>query len=137
MLRHALESLTPRLGVGGLLLKSRLWISRCSDPQSEFTILWQFGNGIRWLFAMRQHLNNHCQVPWRNFLFLRVVKIVKETYPSFTPTINIQSTTALADLFGRHDPVVLVTIHSALTAAIVLALEESNLSASVIVGDYP
>jgi hypothetical protein len=124
-------------GAGRLVLKSRLWLSRCGDPQSEFATLWQFGNNHRRLFAIRQHLNNPFQVPWQNFLFLRVLNIVKETYPTFTPAINIRGSTALGDLFGRHDPVVVITIHSLISPAIVLALEESNLSASMIVMEYP
>jgi len=139
MSRQTLKSLISRVGAGELVLRSRLWLrlNRCSDPQSEFATLWQFGNNIRWLFAIRLHLKNPFQVPWQNFLFLRVLNIVKETYPSFAPTINIHSATVLGELFGKHDPVVLVTIHSAISPAIVLALEESNLSASMIVQRYP
>jgi hypothetical protein len=76
-------------------------------------------------------------VPWHNFLFLRILNIVHETYPAFTPKINVHSATALNDVFRLHRPVVLVTVHNIVSPGIVLALEERGVRAAMIVREYP
>lgn len=140
MLRRPLDMLshvTSKLGAGGLVLKTRVWLSRSNDPQTEFATLWRFANNIRWFFAFRQHLANPFQVPWHNFLFLRIINIVQDKYPSFTPTVNIHSDGSVWAMCNPHRPVVLITVHNAISPSIILALEERGVRASMIVYQYP
>src|SRR5205807_9417282 len=81
-----------------VLLYGRLFVSGAHDPESQFSILWKFGNDYCWLIkssqyyrsGYRQYYRNVYQVHWKILLCRCILQIVKAKYPDYKPKILVR-----------------------------------------------
>jgi len=121
-----------RYKLGQLLLTVLVRRKRNLPAEERFQSAWQFIQRYRWLFRGRELSSNRYGIDWKNFAFMRLLRLVGAGQGRFVPGIRVVNDAALTELVESKARVVVVTIHSRVETVMNRVFEERDIPYSVI-----